>query len=69
MSRALRGETVRDVEMILVGKSGQRRTMTVVAEQLLDAAASCSAQWSSGMTSRTAGLLRISSHFTRITTH
>ncbi len=37
MSRALRGETVRDVEMILVGKAGHRRTMTVVAEQLLDA--------------------------------
>jgi diguanylate cyclase (GGDEF)-like protein/PAS domain S-box-containing protein len=38
MSRALRGETVRDVEMILVDRSGHRRTMTVVAEQLLDTA-------------------------------
>jgi diguanylate cyclase (GGDEF)-like protein/PAS domain S-box-containing protein len=38
MSRALRGETVRDGEMIMIGKSGQRRRMTVNGEPLFDGA-------------------------------
>jgi len=38
MARALRGETVRDVEMVMVGKSGRRRTMTVDGEPLFDVA-------------------------------
>ena len=38
MARALRGETVRDDEMVLVGISGRRRTTTVDSEPLLDAA-------------------------------
>ena len=37
MARALRGETTRDVELALVGRSGQRRTMTVDSEPLFDA--------------------------------
>ena len=36
MSRALRGETVRDVEMIMISKSGQRRKMIADGEPLLD---------------------------------
>ena len=36
MSRALRGETVRDVEMIMISKSGQRRKMIIDGEPLLD---------------------------------
>lgn len=37
MSRAIRGETVRDVELLLAGKLGQRRKMTVDGEPILDA--------------------------------
>ena len=38
MARALRGETVRNAEMVLVGVSGRRRTTTVDSEPLFDAA-------------------------------
>jgi diguanylate cyclase (GGDEF)-like protein/PAS domain S-box-containing protein len=38
MARALRGETVRDDEMVLVGIPGRRRTTTVDSEPLFDAA-------------------------------
>jgi diguanylate cyclase (GGDEF)-like protein/PAS domain S-box-containing protein len=38
MSRAIRGETVRDVELLLLGKDGLRRTMTIDGEPLLDVA-------------------------------
>jgi diguanylate cyclase (GGDEF)-like protein/PAS domain S-box-containing protein len=37
MSRALRGETVRDVEMIMIGASGERRRMIVDGEPFYDA--------------------------------
>jgi diguanylate cyclase (GGDEF)-like protein/PAS domain S-box-containing protein len=36
MSRAIRGETVREVEMIMVSKTGQRRKMTIDGEPLFD---------------------------------
>jgi EAL domain-containing protein (putative c-di-GMP-specific phosphodiesterase class I)/ActR/RegA family two-component response regulator len=38
VSRALRGETVRDMEVIFVATSGQRRTMSVDSEPFFDAA-------------------------------
>jgi diguanylate cyclase (GGDEF)-like protein/PAS domain S-box-containing protein len=38
MGRALRGETIRELELIMVGTSGRRRTMTVDSEPLLDSA-------------------------------
>lgn len=38
VSRALRGEIVRGVELLVVGKGGQRRTMTIDGEPLYDAA-------------------------------
>jgi diguanylate cyclase (GGDEF)-like protein/PAS domain S-box-containing protein len=37
MSRALRGETVRDIELVVVGNLGRRRTMTIDGEPLFDA--------------------------------
>ena len=36
MSRALRGETVHDVEMVLEAKSGRRRSMIADAKPLCD---------------------------------
>ena len=36
MSRALRGEIVRDLELVMVAKSGQRRLMTIDGEPLFD---------------------------------
>ncbi len=38
IGRALRGETIRELELIMVGTSGRRRTMTVDSEPLLDPA-------------------------------